>query len=134
MSQKRHLLAVAHPPSLHRRIRHEEEDNKPHGHAQQTGSDKHDPPGRERSRARHVLEAERDAPAQDLSRPEPEVPEGEAQGLLRLGVPLAAEQDERRRDGALEAAQEGPCYQQGLVVARRGARGCGDAAEDQVEG
>jgi len=43
---------------------------------------------------------------EDLAQAEAKIPEGEARGLLGLGVPLAADEDERGADGGLEDSEK----------------------------
>lgn len=120
--QQCNLLAIRQPRRLHGRVRDEEERNCTNSNSDAAEDDKHGPPPGERGRRRtrdDVLEAIGHEAADDLAEAEPEVPEREPGRLLRLCVPLTADQQEGRPDGRLEDAEKDAADEQGLVVVRR---------------
>lgn len=80
-----------------------------------------------------MLEAEGDGAADDLAEAEAEVPEGEARGLLRLCVPLAADDHEGGADGGLEDAEEDAGDEESLVAGSGSTAGRGDAPKGDIE-
>lgn len=80
-----------------------------------------------------MLEAVGSSTSKDLAKPKAEVPEGKSRGLLRLCVPLAADQQKRGANGGFEDANENSRDQQGLVVVR-GCTACSrNTPESDVE-
>lgn len=132
MLQQGNLLGVAQPAGLHGRVRDEEDGADANGDGQAAEDDEHDAPAGKARAGSDMLEAVGDGAAEDLAEAETEVPEGEARGLLRLGVPLGADEHQGGTDGGLEDTQEDAGDEKGLVVVGGGtAGGCG-APEDDV--
>lgn len=128
-----HLFADRQPLGLHRRIGDEQDDREANDDGQAAEGDKHNAPAGQGGGGRDVLEAVRDDAADDLAEAEAEVPERETRSLLRLGVPLAADDGEGGGDGGLEDAEEDARGEDAAVVVGGGTAGRRDAPEGHVE-
>ena len=78
----------------------------------------HNPPTRERGV--DLLETIADDAADDLANPQAAIPEAEARGLLRFGIPLGAYEHQRRRYGGFENAEKDASCEEAAVVVRSG--------------
>jgi len=126
------LFLAAQPPSLHGGIGKEEEGPETDGDGQATEHHEHDPPARERGVLADVLEAVRHGATNDLAETETEIPEGEAGSRLGLGVPLAADEEQRGRNGSFEDTKEHTGDEESLVIVGGGTGSGGDTPKDNI--
>ena len=121
------LLTRRQPPSLHGCVREEQEGAETNEHSDATQSHKHDTPASKRGTGTNVLEAKRHSTSDNLAQAQTEIPEGKPRSLLRLGVPLAADEHQGRTDGGLEDTQEDSRHEERGVVVSGSTTGGSDA-------
>lgn len=131
--EKGELLDIRKPFSLHRSVGQEKDDGKTSDDGNAAEDYKHGAPSRQSGIGSNMLEAIRDSTTQNLAETETKVPKREARSLLRLCVPVAANEHEGRTNSGLKHAEEDARDEQGLVVVRGSTAGGSNTPEGDVE-
>lgn len=93
------LFTAREPLGFHGCIRKKDKCGQADGDSDKAKGDEHDPPAGQRSSWADVLESITYETTNNLTQTQSEIPERESGSLLRLGVPLAADQHEGGSDG-----------------------------------